>query len=58
MLIIQAVALTANGNKTGFYGCSFKSRQDTLYVKNGWMYYSNCYIEGRATDFIIPLTYG
>ncbi|KAF4972368.1 hypothetical protein FSARC_1053 [Fusarium sarcochroum] len=47
----QAVALTANGNKTGFYGCSFKSRQDTLYAKNGWMYYSNCYIEG-AVDYI------
>ncbi|KAF5249387.1 hypothetical protein FANTH_5268 [Fusarium anthophilum] len=47
----QAVALTANGNKTGFYGCSFKSYQDTLYVKAGWMYYSNCYIEG-AVDYI------
>ncbi|KAM0544664.1 hypothetical protein ACHAPJ_011725 [Fusarium lateritium] len=47
----QAVALTANGNKTGFYGCSFKSRQDTLYAKNGWMYYSNCYIEG-AVNYI------
>ncbi|KAF5548138.1 pectinesterase precursor [Fusarium napiforme] len=43
----QAVALTANGNKTGFYGCSFKSYQDTLYVKAGWMYYSNC-----AVDYI------
>ncbi|KAM5343552.1 hypothetical protein ACJ41O_012089 [Fusarium nematophilum] len=41
----QAVAVTANGNMTGFYGCSFKSWQDTLYAKNGWQYYSNCYIE-------------
>ncbi|KAI1064200.1 hypothetical protein LB506_007771 [Fusarium annulatum] len=47
----QAVALMANGKKTGFYGCSFKSYQDTLYVKAGWMYYSNCYIEG-AVDYI------
>ncbi|KAK4043260.1 pectin lyase fold/virulence factor [Parachaetomium inaequale] len=47
----QAVALTANGNMTGFYGCSFKSYQDTLYAKNGWQYYSNCYIEG-AVDYI------
>ncbi|KAF5707022.1 pectinesterase precursor [Fusarium globosum] len=46
-----AVALTANGNKTGFYGCSFKSYQDTLYVKAGWMYSSNCYIEGTV-DYI------
>ncbi|CZR44618.1 uncharacterized protein FPRO_14371 [Fusarium proliferatum ET1] len=47
----QAVALMANGKKTGFYGCSFKSYQDTLYVKAGWMYYFNCYIEG-AVDYI------
>ncbi|KAJ4177752.1 hypothetical protein NW755_013664 [Fusarium falciforme] len=47
----QAVAVTANGNMTGFYGCSFKSWQDTLYAKNGWQYYSNCYIEG-AVDYI------
>ncbi|KAF5558727.1 pectinesterase precursor [Fusarium phyllophilum] len=47
----QVVALTANGNKTGFYGCSFKSYQDTLYVKASWMYFSNCYIEG-AVDYI------
>ncbi|KAF9870664.1 beta-xylosidase [Colletotrichum karsti] len=47
----QAVALTANGNLTGFYGCSFKSYQDTLYAKNGWQYFSNCYIEG-AVDYI------
>ncbi|CCT74773.1 probable pectinesterase precursor [Fusarium fujikuroi] len=51
----QAVALTANGNKTGFYGCSFKSYQDTLYVKAGWMYYSNCYIEGKAIPLLTRL---
>lgn len=43
----QAVAVTANGNKQGFYGCSFKGYQDTLYAKDGDQYYSNCYVEGR-----------
>ncbi|RBA21988.1 hypothetical protein FPRO05_00335 [Fusarium proliferatum] len=51
----QAVALMANGKKTGFYGCSFKSYQDTLYVKAGWMYYSNCYIEGKAIPLLTRL---
>jgi pectinesterase len=47
----QAVAVTANGDKQGYYGCSFKGYQDTLYAKAGSQYYSNCYIEG-AVDFI------
>ncbi|OJD35383.1 pectinesterase a [Diplodia corticola] len=47
----QAVALTANADKLGFYGCQFKSYQDTLYAKKGTQYYSNCYIEG-AVDYI------
>ncbi|PSN70783.1 pectin lyase-like protein [Corynespora cassiicola Philippines] len=47
----QAVALTSNGMRQGFYGCSFKSFQDTLYAKAGYQYYSNCYMEG-AVDFI------
>ncbi|KAH9209142.1 pectin lyase fold/virulence factor [Leptodontidium sp. 2 PMI_412] len=47
----QAVALTANGERQGYYGCSFKSYQDTLYAKSGYQYYSNCYIEG-AVDYI------
>jgi pectinesterase len=46
----QAVAVTANGNKQGFYGCSFKSYQDTLYAKAGYQYYSNCYIEGMLNN--------
>lgn len=47
----QAVAVTANGNKQGYYGCSFKGYQDTLYAKSGMQYYSNCYVEG-AVDYI------
>jgi galacturan 1,4-alpha-galacturonidase len=47
----QAVAVTANADKLGFYGCSFLGYQDTLYVKTGTQYYSNCLIKG-AVDYI------
>ncbi|KAJ5545537.1 hypothetical protein N7461_007841 [Penicillium sp. DV-2018c] len=47
----QAVALVGNANKLGFYGCQFTGYQDTLYVKSGTQYYSNCKIEG-AVDYI------
>ncbi|RHZ62033.1 putative pectin methylesterase [Aspergillus thermomutatus] len=47
----QAVALVANADQIGFYGCSFTGYQDTLYAKAGRQYYSNCYIEG-AVDYI------
>ncbi|KAF9891455.1 hypothetical protein FE257_003921 [Aspergillus nanangensis] len=47
----QAVAYTGIGLHQGFYGCGFKSYQDTLYAKSGMHYYSNCYIEG-AVDYI------
>ena len=45
------MAVTANANRLGFYGCQFKSYQDTLYAKSGYQYYSNCYVEG-AVDYI------
>ncbi|KAF5877868.1 putative carbohydrate esterase family 8 protein [Botrytis fragariae] len=48
---VQAVAVTANGDQQGYYGCSFTGYQDTLYAKSGKQYYSNCYIEG-AVDYI------
>jgi pectinesterase len=47
----QAVAVTANGDEQGYYGCGFYGYQDTLYAKSGRQYYSNCYIEG-ADDYI------
>jgi pectinesterase len=50
LIWFQAVALTANGERQGYYGCSFKSYQDTLYAKAGYQYYSNCYIEGKYVD--------
>ncbi|KAM3068216.1 hypothetical protein ACMFMG_011262 [Clarireedia jacksonii] len=46
----QAVAVTANGDKQGYYGCSFTGYQDTLYTKFGKQYYSNCYIEGTIAS--------
>ncbi|BAE63101.1 unnamed protein product [Aspergillus oryzae RIB40] len=36
----QAVACTGIGLHQGFYGCGFKSYQDTLYAKSGMQYYS------------------
>ncbi|KAJ5557013.1 pectin lyase-like protein [Penicillium frequentans] len=47
----QAVALVANADQLGFYGCQFSGYQDTLYAKAGTQYYSNCMIEG-AVDYI------
>lgn len=44
--------MTANGERQGYYGCSFKSYQDTLYAKAGYQYYSNCYIEGKCFEFL------
>ncbi|KAF2437972.1 carbohydrate esterase family 8 protein [Karstenula rhodostoma CBS 690.94] len=50
----QAVAVSAQGDKTGFYGVSFKGFQDTLLANNGAQVYAKCYIEG-ATDFIFGM---
>ncbi|KAJ5612284.1 pectinesterase A [Penicillium lagena] len=47
----QAVALTSNADRLGFYGCQFSGYQDTLYAKAGTQYYSNCLVEG-AVDYI------
>ena len=51
MADLSAVAVTANGDEQGFYGCGTYGYQDTLYAKSGRQYYSNCYIEG-ADDYI------
>jgi len=47
----QAVALSALGDRQGYYGCSIKGHQDTLMASKNRQYYSTCYIEGD-TDFI------
>lgn len=41
--------LVGNADQLGFYGCQFTGYQDTLYVKAGTQYYSNCLIEGMDT---------
>lgn len=47
----QALAISANGQYQGYYGCSFVGYQDTVYTNKPHQVYKNSYIEG-ATDFI------
>ena len=47
----QAVALSANADKQGYYGCQFSGFQDTVLAQVGNQVYAKSYIEG-ATDFI------
>ena len=47
----QALALSANADKQGYYGCQFKGFQDTILAQEGAQVYAKSYIEG-ATDFI------
>jgi len=47
----QALALSANTGKQGYYGCQFKGYQDTILAQEGAQLYAKSYIEG-ATDFI------
>jgi pectinesterase len=47
----QALALSAYGNKQGYYGCQFRGYQDTILSEQGEHLFANSLIEG-ATDFI------
>ncbi|GAA5889269.1 hypothetical protein JCM6882_000691 [Rhodosporidiobolus microsporus] len=47
----QALALSAYGERQGFYGSRFYGYQDTILTNEGTQYFSRCYVEG-ATDFI------
>ncbi|KAF2242430.1 carbohydrate esterase family 8 protein [Trematosphaeria pertusa] len=47
----QALAVSANNDKQGYYGVQFKGYQDTVLAQTGAQVYAKCYIEG-ATDFI------
>lgn len=47
----QALAVSANNDKQGYYGCQFKGFQDTILAQSGAQVYAKSYIEG-ATDFI------
>ncbi|KAL2121338.1 hypothetical protein VTJ04DRAFT_5365 [Mycothermus thermophilus] len=47
----QALALSAQKDRQGYYACQFKGFQDTVYANDGTQVYARSYIEG-ATDFI------
>ncbi|KAK3307181.1 carbohydrate esterase family 8 protein [Chaetomium strumarium] len=47
----QAVALSAQKDRQGYYGCQFRGYQDTVLAQDGAHVYARSYIEG-ATDFI------
>lgn len=47
----QAVALSAQADRQGFYACKLTGYQDTLLANQGKQVYAGTYIEG-ATDFV------
>ena len=47
----QALALSAYGDRQGYYGCQFRGFQDTVLSERGHHVFVNSMIEG-ATDFI------
>ncbi|KAH6634727.1 carbohydrate esterase family 8 protein [Chaetomium sp. MPI-SDFR-AT-0129] len=47
----QALALSAQADRQGYYGCQFRGFQDTVLANEGAQVYAKSYIEG-ATDFI------
>ncbi|KAL0063064.1 hypothetical protein AAF712_010090 [Marasmius tenuissimus] len=52
---IQAIALSAQAGKSGFYGVGLYGYQDTLLANKGTQVYLKSYIEGK-TDFIFGTT--
>ncbi|KAI9149065.1 Pectinesterase [Paramyrothecium foliicola] len=50
----QALALSAQNTNQGFYGCSFRGWQDTIYANEGRQIYAKTYVNG-AVDFIFGL---
>ncbi|KAG0636045.1 pectin lyase fold/virulence factor [Tuber brumale] len=50
----QALALSHNGLRNGYYGVGFFSYQDTVYTGNGTAYFSKNYIQG-AVDYIFGM---
>ncbi|KZM28226.1 Pectinesterase [Ascochyta rabiei] len=47
----QALAISANADKQGYYGCQFTGYQDTILAQTGNQIYAKCQITG-STDFI------
>ncbi|KAA8902910.1 carbohydrate esterase family 8 protein [Sphaerosporella brunnea] len=50
----QALAVSAEADKQGFYGVGFMGYQDTILANKGNQIYAKCYIDG-AVDFIFGL---
>ncbi|KAG0135829.1 pectin lyase fold/virulence factor [Tuber indicum] len=50
----QALALSQNGLRNGYYGVGFFSYQDTIYTGSGTAYFSKNYIQG-AVDYIFGM---
>lgn len=46
----QALAVSANADKQGYYGCQFKGYQDTILAQQGNQVYAKSYIEGMSYD--------
>ncbi|RPA88009.1 pectin methylesterase [Ascobolus immersus RN42] len=47
----QALAVSAQGDRQGYYGVKFTGYQDTILANEGYQVYARCYVDG-ATDFI------
>lgn len=47
----QALALSAWGERQGFYGSSFSGWQDTILTEVGTQYFGHCHVDG-TTDFV------
>jgi pectinesterase len=47
----QALAVSAQADKQGYYGVKFIGYQDTVLANEGYQVYAKCYIDG-AVDFI------
>ncbi|KAI7511375.1 pectin lyase-like protein [Hortaea werneckii] len=47
----QALAISAEAENQGYYGCRFYGYQDTVLAETGSQLFAKCYIEG-VTDFI------
>ncbi|PMD61408.1 carbohydrate esterase family 8 protein, partial [Hyaloscypha bicolor E] len=51
----HAAVLSSLGSNNGFYACSFKSWQNTVYAHKESEFFSRCYIEG-AVDSVVGIT--
>ncbi len=53
----QALALSAQADKQGYYGCQFKGYQDTILAQTGNQVYAKSYIEGQLNSLKVFYCY-